>query len=327
MKTKIIILLLVTFGFLVWVLRDVHLQEALLAVQNTNPVWVCMMFLGYLCSHLLRSMRLWILLEYKTSYRRVLSINTIGFLAINVMPMRLGEAVRPYLFAEREGVPFGEGLAAIFMERLLDMIMLLLMLMVMGFFISLPEQGLKVSGIDVVEAGQTAAGGIVLLGVVGILTLIIAGVPIINWFSRFTVLRPILDMAKKFRNALISLFSNPARACGLFALSVIVWLITIFSVLMALWSFQGLPHGFDAAWSCWTVTLAGMTAIPTPGFFGIYELCCSAVLSLWSVNETLSKTFALFLHLGQLVFITVLGSGFMVQEGVSLRALHAQREE
>ena len=134
-------------------------------------------------------------------------------------------------------------------------------------------------------------------------------------------------MAKKFRSALISLFSNPARACGLFVLSVIVWLITISSVLMALWSFQELPHGFDAAWSCWTVTLAGMTAIPTPGFFGVYELCCSAVLSLWGINETLSKTFALFLHLGQLTFITVLGSGFMIQEGLSLRVLHTQQEE
>ena len=327
MKTKISILLLVTFGFLLWVLWDVHLEEALHALQNTNPLWVGMMFLGYLSSHLLRSLRLWILLDRKTSYRRVVSINTIGFLAINVMPMRLGEAVRPYLFSEREAIPFGEGLAAIFMERLLDMLMLLLMLMVMGFFITMPAQGLLVAGVDVVQAGQAAAGGIVVIGVIGIAVLIYAGLPIIEWFSRFGVLLPILGMSKKFRAALIALCQHPLRAFGLLCLSIIVWLITISSVMMALWAFSDLPHGMDAAWSCWTVTLAGMTAIPTPGFFGVYELCCSAVLSLWGVSETLAKTFALFLHLGQLAFITVLGSGFMIQEGLSLRALNVQPKE
>ena len=327
MKAKIFIILLVTFGFLMWVLRDINVHEAMLAVQNTNPIWVCMMFLGHLCSHFLRSLRLWILLEYKTSYHRVFSINTIGFLAINVMPMRLGEAVRPYLFSEREKIPFGEGLAAIFMERLLDVLMLLLMLMVMGFVISLPEQGLEIAGIDVVQAGQTAAAGIVVMGIIAIIGLIFVGPYILSWLSRFLFLQPLLNMANKFRSALITLFSNPLRAGGLVLLSMIVWLLTISSVMMALWSFEGLPHGFDAAWSCWTVTLAGMTAIPTPGFFGVYELCCSKVLSLWGISQTLSTTFALFLHLGQLVFITFLGSGFMIAEGLSLRTLSVRPKE
>ena len=213
------------------------------------------------------------------------------------------------------------------MERLLDMLMLLLMLMVMGFVITLPEQGLEVAGIDVVAAGQTAAGGIVIVGVIGIGVLVQFGVSIIDWFTRFGVLKPVLEMALKFRSALVSLFSNPTQAFGLFFLSVIVWLLTITSVLMALWSFQNLPHSFGAAWSCWTVTLAGMTAIPTPGFFGVYELCCSAVLSLWGVNQTMSKTFALFLHLGQIIFISTIGSLFMIQEGLSLRSLTVQPKE
>ena len=75
------------------------------------------------------------------------------------------------------------------------------------------------------------------------------------------------------------------------------------------------------------VTLAGMVAIPTTGYWRIYELCCYAVLSLLSINETLFETFDLLLHLGQLVFITVIGSGFVIQEGLSLQILHAQRED
>ena len=122
MKKKVTILLVITAVFLLWVLWDVDTHEAQQAIRGSNPFWIAMMFVGYLLSHLLRSLRLWILLNYAAPYMRVFSINTVGFLAINVMPMRLGEAVRPYLLMEREGVPFGQGLAAIFMERLLDMI-------------------------------------------------------------------------------------------------------------------------------------------------------------------------------------------------------------
>ena len=327
MKTKITILLIVTCGFLLWVLRDIDIGRAKLALQQTEPVYVCCMFGGYLLSHLLRSVRLWVLLEKKTSYYRVLSINTVGFLAINVMPMRLGEAVRPYLFMEREFIPFGHALAAIFLERLLDMCMLLIMLMGVGFFIQLPDQGLLISGIDVLSAGQKAAGGIVVLGVLGILALIFLSRQIFGVLETFSFLRPVVGIGRKFRDAILVLLEQPRKALFLFFLSCVVWLLTIASVWMALLAFSDVPHGFDVAWSCWTITLAGMTAIPTPGFFGVYELCCSAVLSLWNVSPTLSKTFALSLHLGQIIFISVLGSYFMLREGLSLRAVSFESKE
>jgi len=326
MKIKITILLIITAVFLVWVLWDVELQEAQDAILGSNPLWIAMMFLGYLLSHILRSLRLWILLDYSAPYSRVFSINTVGFLAINVMPMRLGEAVRPYLLMERESVPFGQGLAAIFMERLLDMIMLLGMLFGMGFLIDLPKEGLIIEGVSVVSAGQKAAAGIVVLGCVGIAGLVFIGEPIFQFLSRYVWLTSPIAMGRKFRTALIGLFSNPLRGLGLLLLSVVVWLLTISAVMMALWAFRDLPHGFDAAWSCWTITLAGMTALPTPGFFGVYELCCSSVLSLWSVSPSLSKTFALCLHLGQLVFISVLGSIFMLKEGISLHVFHRPKQ-
>ena len=326
MKKKVTILLVITAVFLLWVLWDVDTHEAQQAIRGSNPFWIAMMFAGYLLSHLLRSLRLWILLNYAAPYMRVFSINTVGFLAINVMPMRLGEAVRPYLLMEREGVPFGQGLAAIFMERLLDMMMLLGMLFGMSFLIQLPEGGLIIAGISVVSAGQKAAGGLVVLGSTGILGLVFLGEYIFQLLSRFQLLHAPIEIGRKFRLALLDLFSKPLRAFLLLVLSVVVWLLTIFAVMMALWAFEDLPHGFDAAWSCWTITLAGMTAIPTPGFFGVYELCCSAALSLWGVSTSLSKTFALCLHFGQLIFISVLGSIFMLKEGLSLHVFHRSKE-
>ena len=69
------------------------------------------------------------------------------------------------------------------------------------------------------------------------------------------------------------------------------------------------------------VVLTGMTAVPTPGFFGIYELACVAALKLWFVDPTLSRTFAIVLHLGQFIFILLLGGVFLFLEGLSLKDL------
>ena len=84
---------------------------------------------------------------------------------------------------------------------------------------------------------------------------------------------------------------------------------------------HGLPVGVGPAWATWTITISGMTAIPTAGFFGAYELFCSAALELWGVPESLAATFGIVLHLTQFGFIVVVGGAFLLLEGMSLRDL------
>ena len=86
-------------------------------------------------------------------------------------------------------------------------------------------------------------------------------------------------------------------------------------------AFVGMPATFAVAWVVWAVVLTGMTAIPTPGFFGIYELACIAALNIWAVDPTLSRTFSIVLHLGQFSFILLLGGVFLFLEGLSLKDL------
>ena len=84
--------------------------------------------------------------------------------------------------------------------------------------------------------------------------------------------------------------------------------------------------GLQGTWSTWTITLTGMSTIPTPGFVGVFEGSCSIGLFLWGIEPDIGRTFALVLHAGQLGFIVVLGSIFMVVEGLSLRDLVQKRD-
>ena len=79
-----------------------------------------------------------------------------------------------------------------------------------------------------------------------------------------------------------------------------------------------LPSG---ALIVWTLTLAGMTAVPTPGFFGGFEASCSAALMMLGGDADRARTFAVLLHLGQFAFTVCSGVLFLVLEGLSLREL------
>ena len=357
MKLRVTVVLLLTAGFLAMVLWGQDWQASADALRRTHWFFMVPMFTAYLAAHSLRAWRLGLLLDAEVPYRRLFSINTVGFLAINVLPLRLGEMVRPYLLRERQGVPFAKGLAAIFLERLLDMAMLLVFLLGLVTFVDLPEDGLLVrvgeegialdldgvltwvygqslpgevlpAGIDVIGAGQRIAGTILGVGVAGGVVLVAVGRPMIALMERLPKGKLIADFATRFREGFVSLLKNPARGLLLGCITGMIWMITLVAIYSVMWAFPGVREyftdpwvAFQGTWSTWTITLTGMSTIPTPGFVGVFEGSCAIGLFLWGIGPDIGRTFALLLHAGQLSFIVVLGTIFMVVEGLNMRDL------
>ena len=322
MKLKIAVVLVITAVCLVAALWGLELDAALEALATARWSLLVPVMGLYLVAHVLRAWRLQLLVGSGVSYRRMFAINTVGFLAINVVPMRLGELVRPYLLAEREGVPFGRGIAAIVLERLLDLTMLLLFLFGLTFVVDLPDSGIQVTvqgaSIDVVQAGQAAVGVVVGAGALFGLAVVALGEPVIRLMERLPLGAKLADFTRRFREGFLELARQPLRALGLLGISLMVWAVTVGAVGVCMAAFEGLPVGVGPAWATWTITISGMTAIPTAGFFGAYELFCRAALELWGVPDSLAATFALVLHLTQFGFIVAVGGLFLVLEGMSL---------
>jgi hypothetical protein len=316
---------LVTVGCLAAVLYGLDLEAALSAVAGFRAVVLVPMALLYLGAHGLRSVRLGLLLkddnEPSVPFRRLFSVNAIGFLAINLVPLRLGEMVRPWLLAEREGVAVGRGVAAIVLERMLDFVVLLGMLLALGLLVELPAEGIVVAGVDVLEAGQRALGGLLLVGCLGGVVVVVLGKPAVALIRRLPLGPRLAGFALQFRAAFTGLLQAPARAVAALALSVAIWGCTVAAVGVVMTGFSGLPASPLTAFVTWTITLTGMVAVPTPGFFGPYELFCAAALWLWEVPADLAAAFALTLHLGQLGFTVLLGGTALSLAGLGLRDL------
>ena len=102
-------------------------QEFLSSIQNVDWHWMSAALFFVLVSYLGRAMRWEIMLRpltSSTSIWRVLVATCIGFAAV-VLFGRAGEPVRPFLIAKKEGVSFSSQVAAWVVERMLDLLMVL----------------------------------------------------------------------------------------------------------------------------------------------------------------------------------------------------------
>lgn len=322
MKLRLAALFAVTALCLALALRGIELDKAQAALAAASGPRLLAVWGFYAVAHAIRVWRLGVLLDGAASFRRLLIVNSIGFLAINVMPLRLGEAVRPWLLVEREGVPLGRALLAVVVERLLDLLGLVGLLVGLGVFVELPASGLQVAGVDVVRAAQAGAAILGSAVASALLLIALAGPPLFRLLGRVPALGPrLVAVAERFRSGLLDLARRPARAALLLAQTATVWLVTVGAVAACLSAFPGLPATLSAAWSTWAVTLSAMSAVPTAGFFGVYEAAATAALMLFGVDGSLARTFAVVLHLGQLGFTVLIGTLALLSAGLGLRDL------
>ena len=325
MRLRLAAVIALTVVCLAWVLWGVDLAEAMAGVAQfrwsfIGPIWGL-----YLLAHTMRAQRFRILLPNPIDYRASFSALSIGYLALHGFPCRLGELVRPYLVREQRGVPFGDSLAVVVVERILDVVMLLLMILGTSWFVPMATQ-VEVGGVDILALAQRAAGTVAAVGTVGLLAMMFAGPRLLSIAERLpggSRLRPLLE---RFHAALVALSARPAAAAQALLLSALIWLVTLVAVQVQLVATPGVPTDFGAALATWTATLSGMAVLPTPGFFGGFEAACSTALQLLGATPEAAAPFAILLHLTQFAFTIVLGAAFLALEGLGLRDVVARSQ-
>jgi uncharacterized membrane protein YbhN (UPF0104 family) len=253
---------------------------------------------GFALNHLLRIVRWHLLLGAPVRPGVQVRICLVSFLAITLLPLRLGEAVRPALLA-REGVPLPVSLAALAAERLLDLLALLVLLGLAAG--SLPEGSLTVQGLDVVGATRhTAVLGVAVLG---------AGLLLCAWLGeRLEPLPwlgpPLASLARATR----ALGGDPARALAGVGLTLGTWLSCILYVWCSMQTLPSLPGTWQAATLAWAGIIATLTALPTPGFFGSFEAGAAAALSLYGTPAAAASAWALGLHVAYTSFVAAMAA-------------------
>jgi len=255
----------------------------------------------------------------------------IGFMANNILPARGGELARAYVGSRLVGVPFTTALGSIAVERLFDGLIILLLLSV-----AIADPGLTAAaaiGGRNIATGATWAG-LIFAAALGVLFFVVhapAGVLAVAARALRRLLAPraaefLIGLSRNFIEGL-SILRAPRDFARVVLWSLVLWLVNAVAFYTGFLAFHldGLP--LTSALMLQGVVAIGVAIPSSPGFFGLFEYASRAGLGLYGVATTGAVSFALGIHLGWFVPITVIGLWTLARANLSLGDLRGRQED
>jgi uncharacterized protein (TIRG00374 family) len=296
--------------------RKLDFQAVAATWHTAQPLpWVAYAVLCYFAGQLLRGLRLRVLVRRETALPWLTATNiiVIGYASNNVFPARLGELVRAGVLVERTGMPFGEALTITFIERLLDGMAILVLLVVAAAF------SVHADTIDrVAKLGAILFGGALLVVVIGVL------VPnvLLGLASRLTA-----PLGAKWRDRALRVTTHiinggaclrdPRTALAVSLLSVVVWVLEAAMFVCVLPAF-GLPFSFSLGTLAMSVTNFGILVPSTPGYIGPFHYFCQQTLMTQGIPAAQALAYAVLVHLTFYVLVTAWGAAAILRYGVEI---------
>ena len=266
-----------------------------------------------------------------TRFGTVLRTTVIGFAASAVLPARAGEVIRPYLLARREGLSATAAFATIIVERVLDLVAVLLLL---ATFLIWFDPGLEAR--DSVVFSAIRYGGLVMapVAMAALATMFfMAGHPdrLHAWLLKAEAVLPgaaarlIAKAAQMFAEG-FAVVRRPERLVAAMAWSIVLWV----SIAAGIWA---VAAGFRIAmpFTGGLLMLAPLVvgvAVPTPGQIGGFHAAYQiAVTTFFAVPPDRAVGAAIVLH--AISFLPVLGVGLvlMAREGLTFSGARELAEQ
>src|ERR1051325_3822179 len=124
------IVLAVAAALVVLFLRNVDLRHVAREIVHARVRWLTLSFVTAILSLVIRSLRWQYLLEPlgRASFGNAFRATAVGFAASSILPARAGEVIRPYFLARHENMTATGAFATIILERVLDMLTVVVLL-------------------------------------------------------------------------------------------------------------------------------------------------------------------------------------------------------
>ncbi len=252
----------------------------------------------------------------------LLSATAIGFLCNMILPLRVGEVVRPVLLARRTGVPVSSVFASVLLERLLDMLTILVFLGLVMTLIPVSDT-IRQSGIVFVGLAIFAVTAVVGLQrqhplAIGLMRWLLARMPA-NVRERGEA------ALQSFIEGLQGIGEGPVLARVL-AYSVYLWIVIASVFGIGFWACDLPVPTVSGALALVTIVAGAVSAPSAPGFIGTFQAGCILALGLFGVSRADAVPYAFVVWGAQWLTQIVLGVVFLLRENVSFRDVRAVEE-
>ncbi len=331
LRTAVVVLLAV--GLLALFLRNVDLRAVGRAILGANLAWLAVSLALMPVNLVIRAVRWQYLLAplggatFGNSFRAT----AVGFAANSVLPARAGEVIRPYFLARREGKGKSAtgAFATIILERLLDMLTVLVLLAIFVFLFGDTARATNATAMGIVTWAGMVAGGAAVVGLV--VLFLLAGDParLGRAAHRLSQVVPsfadaIARVIEKFAIGLGAVRS-PARLGVALLWSFPLWL----SIDAGFWAGMkafGFGVPFSGTFLIMPFLVIGV-AVPTPGAVGgFHESFKFAVTAFYGVGNDAAIGAAIVLHLFSIGPALLFGLYFAAQAGLSMSGLRQMAE-
>jgi len=281
--------------------------------------------------HFARTARWRILLDpvAKVPFARINAASAVGFMALFILPLRLGEFARPYLVAERPALRVSAALSSVVVERVADGIFTAALLVVA--LLAVPE--------GTPNLGLARGAGWVMLALFAAMLLFLA----VAYRSREVavsltrrLLAPLSPRAADRVGGMMDAFIHGLRRLPGWSGAGLFFLLTLVYWGLNGWGMQLLARGFGIhltlvqAYTVLGVLVVGVMIPAGPGMVGTFQYAVVLALSLFvpaEVVDVRGQAYANVLWGAQLVQLTAFGLVGLFSRHIRFASLvHAPEE-
>ena len=319
-KYSITIILVV--ASLYYAFQGVDLHKLLSALRQADYKWAILPIPIMILSHIFRALRWRTMLKpfmKADSLLNLFSAVMVGYAVNNILP-RGGEFVRPWVYAKREKVSFTSVFATIIVERVIDIICLVILFV--GAFFFMKERIIAALPSDL-HPERLAYYTLPFIALI-----ILAFYPPFVEFMLKKLVKPIkeqfyhrlMDLYQKFRQG-FAIIKSPTEYFRLFLESILIWICYALPMYLLFFSFSfiiDLNLTFLDALLLLVIVGVGVTIAPTPGAIGVYHsLVVIAMVGLYGTSKENALAYATVNHGINTLVQLIVGGIFLIRERVS----------
>jgi len=305
---------LIGFGLLFLAFKNIELSHVWIELKQANYSWILGSMFFALLSHYFRAKR-WNQLinqmEYKTSTTTTFYAVMIGYLANLALP-RLGEVTRCMVLGKKEKIPFNALFGTVIAERVFDLLILILIIIIVflaqvdrigGLLNRLIIAPLLGDYTNSLQAIFIIFGSLVLLIGIGIIVFR----KLKPWLKTTMLYEKIDAFLNGFIDGLKSIAKLKQRMLFLFN-TLMIWVLYLAMIIFPFYSFEetsvlGIIDGM-------TVLAIGSLGIiaPVPGGIGSYHFIITELFTqLYDISAQAAVAYATANHAAQTLLVLLAG--------------------
>jgi glycosyltransferase 2 family protein len=331
---KLIILLVIMVLLVFFFVKNIDFHAVLGIIKGINPAFPLIFALATIPQFFMRAFRWGVLLEKdgrKVPLASLYHFTLIGFLITYVFPGRIGEVARPLMLAEKEGLRKSSTLATVVIERLLDLLVVMLLFFVSLFFIHSAS-----STVLVIRKVSFVAVPAILLVLVLFYTMNHPRVRLwVEKLVRLLVKVFPARMRTQIATALLNFIEGLAvklsvkQWARLIFWSVLMWTYTVANYWFLMKGFHDLNMQsirFIDTVPFFTLIFFS-AAIPTPGMVGsLDQVSKMGLVGMYGVAAETAVAYTILFHALLITVTLVRGSLAMLEEGLNFGRIRTLRE-